>query len=120
MKLELDVYKELAMSNDSFDDGVREQAFYNYLNRINNNLPENSFQDWLDAEREQKIYEKIKEEAYYHYLNYGDYSLMNWLIAKNEINQRLQFLAFYLHESNINKSPIDNWVEAQNLYIEKF
>ncbi|EKE03163.1 MAG: hypothetical protein ACD_20C00238G0003 [uncultured bacterium] len=108
------------MSDSVFEDQVREKAYYNYLSRVNQGLPGDANQDWYNAEREQKIEEKIKEEAYYHYLTYGDYPLLNWLVARTEITERLQFLAFYMHEANINKSPIENWIDAQNLYIEKF
>jgi len=68
----------------------------------------------------QKIKEKIKEEAYYHYLQHGDCPLWNWVTAEQEIQERLQFLAFYLHETDINRSPLENWVEAEKLYAQKF
>jgi len=103
-----------------FWDKVRERAYFKHLDKINNNLPDNPFADWVDAEREQKIEESIEIEAYLHFLSNGDYPLFNWLIAKNEIMQRLQFLAFYLHESNMNRSPMENWVDAQNLYLANF
>ena len=68
----------------------------------------------------QKIREKIKEEAYMHYLQHGDYPFWNWVTAEQEIQERLQFLAFYLHETNIDRSPLENWVEAEKLYAEQF
>ncbi len=119
--LRLLIYKGVeAMYDGDFWNKVREKAYYKYLDRINQGLPGNSEQDWVNAEIEQKIEEKINEEAYYHYLNYGDYPLLNWLVSKREITERLQFLAFYLHEADINKSPLENWSEAQKLYIEQF
>lgn len=105
---------------DNFWDKVRERAYFNYLNRINACLCGNSVQDWINAEREQKIEEKINNEAYLHYLNNGGDSFKNWITARNEIMYRLNFLAFYLHESDINKSPVENWIEAQKIYLEKF
>jgi hypothetical protein len=65
-----------------------------YLSRISDNLPLNPEQDWVDAELDVRIEAKVKQEAYLHYLNHGDYPLLNWLTAKEEINQRINFLAF--------------------------
>lgn len=108
------------MSENDFWKGVQEKAYYNYINRINNNIPGSEYQDWTGAEREQRIEEKIREEAYLHYLGNGNNSLQNWINAKNEIMYRLQFLAFYLHESNMKKSALENWIDAEDLYLSKF
>jgi len=106
--------------NNGMRDGIAEKAYFHYLKRVQNNIEPDEKQDWEDAEREQNIEDKIKEEAYFHYLKYGDYPLLNWLMAKNEIYQRIQFLAFYLHEADINKSPTENWKEAEKLYLKEF
>ncbi|MCK7470125.1 MAG: hypothetical protein MZU95_04465 [Desulfomicrobium escambiense] len=58
---------------DNFWDNVQEKAYLNYLNRVNNHLYGDDSQDWINAEREQRIEERIKEEAYLHYLSNGDY-----------------------------------------------
>ncbi|MEI7475444.1 MAG: hypothetical protein WCK67_11775 [bacterium] len=104
----------------SFYENVSKNAYYNYLNRIQNNLPVNSFDDWISAEKNQIIIERIKEEAFLHSKVYGEDDLINWITAEKEINERLRFLAYYLHESNINKSAVDNWKEAEKVYIEQF
>ena len=114
------IIRRRGMDNNGFWDNVRNKAYFLYLNRMNNNIPGNAEQDWNDAAREERIEEKIKEEAYYHYLQNGDYPLLNWQTAKNEITYRLNFLAFYLHEANLNKTPIENWVEAEKLYLSQF
>ena len=105
---------------DNFWDKVRERAYYKYLNRLQNNLPGNDFQDWTDAEIEQKVEQRIEEEAYLHFLSNGDYPLLNWIVARQEIMFRLEFLAFNLHEANIDRSPLENWSEAQKIYVENF
>ena len=106
--------------DNEFWDNVRERAYFLYLNRLNSNISGNAEQDWNDAIREEKINQKIKDEAYFHYLKNGDYPFFNWSTAKNEIMYRINFLAYYLHQSNINKTPVENWKEAENLYLEKY
>ena len=87
---------------------------------MNKGIPGNDRQDWENAELDFLVEERIKEEAFLHYLMYGTDSESNWFEANKEMNYRLNLLAFYLHESNINRSPVENWKEAQRLYIEKF
>lgn len=108
------------MDYNKFLDKVRDRAYYKYLHRKYNNLPGNPVIDWIDAEREEIIEEKIREEAFMHYLGHGDDPIGNYISAKQEIEDRLKFLAFYMHERNIGKTPIENWVEAQKLYVDKF
>ena len=107
------------MSED-FWDKIQKKAYFKYLNKKSCSMPENSFEDWNEAVKEEPMEDKIAEEAYFHYLKGFDDPLQNWVEAKNEVIDRIRFLAFYLHESNINKSPIENWVEAQKIYIENF
>lgn len=105
---------------ENFWDMVRERAYYKHLERLNHNMPDNPVQDWDDAVREQSIEERIKEEAYLHYLNYGNDPYKNWISASKEIRERLNLLAFSLHEIDYSKSPIENWINAQRLYLDKF
>lgn len=105
---------------DNFWNRVQTRAYYKYLNRKIFNLPENSLEDWCDAEREESLENKIAEEAYFNYTKGYKDSDLNWMFAKNDVMGRLEFLAFYLHERDINKSPLENWVEAQKIYIENF
>ncbi len=64
---------------------------------------------------------KIEEEAYLLSMRNGYKDpLQNWDEAKNDVMDRIRFIAYYLHESNINKSALDNWVDAEKIYIENF
>lgn len=107
------------MSYD-YEQKIKEKAYYNYLNRTRLNYQGNAYTDWIDAEIDQHIEDKIRDEAYLHYLGSNNYPLSNWDIAQREILERINFLAFYLHESNINRKPLDNWIEAKKLYVSKF
>lgn len=102
---------------ENFWDKVRERAYFKHLNNNENDCAE---KDWADAYREQVIEEKIREEAFLHSLNNGKNELNNWMAAEREIMERLKFLAFYNHENDINKSPIENWIEAQEIYVKNF
>lgn len=106
--------------NNNFWEKVAEHAYFNFLNREQANAPGNPDQDWDIGYREEGIEERIREEAYLHYLNGNNNPVDNWINAKNEIIDRLNFLAFYKHESNINTPPLENWIEAQRLYLSKF
>ena len=106
--------------SDSFWDKVQKRAYFNYLNRKNSNMPEDSYQDWIDAMDDEIIDSKIAEDAYYHYIKGSTDPVSNWEIAKGEIMDRIRFLAFYLHVSDINKSPVENWVNAKKMYIIQF
>lgn len=108
------------MADINFWDRVRDRAYFKHLDRANRNIPDNPGQDWDEAIREQSVDERIREEAFLHYLNHGGDPFHNWLTAYHEIMERLQFLAFNLHESDMNKSPTENWVNAQKLYLDKF
>lgn len=105
---------------DNFWDKVRERAYFKYIARKSLNIPDDAIEDWNQAFREQVIDERINEEAYYHYLNGCPDPDVNWHEAYREINERISFLAFYQHEANMNKSSMDNWVDAQNIYISNF
>lgn len=68
-----------------------------------------------------RLNKKIEEEAFLHSKKNGwKDDLQNWEEAKNDVMDRIRFIAYYLHESNIDKSPLDNWVEAEKIYIENF
>lgn len=105
---------------DNFWDKVRERAYFKYLARKSMNIPDDSIEDWKQAFREQVIDERINEEAYYHYLNGCPDPDVNWAEAYREINERIGFIAFHQHESNINKSSLENWVHAQQIYVSNF
>lgn len=108
------------MCNESFYNKVRTRAYFKYLDRINNNLSGDGFSDWVNAETEEIIEERIREEAFLHSLGNGKDALTNFLEAKQEIKERIQFLAFYMHEANINRSALQNWSDAQKLYVDKY
>jgi len=100
----------------SFWDKVQKRAYYKYLNKKQYNLPDNSYENWTEAAKE----EKIAEEAYFNYTKGYDDSDLNWEFAKNDVLDRIRFLAFYAHEKNIDKSSEENWQEAQKIYVENF
>ena len=103
-----------------FWDKVRERAYYNYLARKSVHVPDDALEDWDQAFREQVIEDRINEEAYYHYLHGCPDPDINWKDAYKEINERISFLAFYQHTSNLNKSPLENWVDAQKIFVHNF
>lgn len=106
--------------SENFWDRVKKRAYFKYIDRKNSNIADNSFQDWVEALREETLENKIEEEAYLRFMaGYKD-PVLNWEFAKNDVIDRLRFLAFYIHEKDINKSSFENWIEAQNLYIENF
>lgn len=105
---------------NNFWDKVCERAYFKYNDRRQANAYDDPFEDWDEAFREQSIEEKVAEEAYYHYLNGCSNDIFNWEDAKREIYERLSFIAYYQHESNMNKPPIENWVNAQKIYIYNF
>ena len=104
----------------NFWDKTRERAYFKYIARKALNIPDDAVEDWNQAFREQVIEERINEEAYFHYLNGCPDPDVNWLEAYREINERIAFLAFHQHVSNLNKSSIENWVNAQKIYIKDF
>ncbi|MBD3256746.1 MAG: hypothetical protein GF383_16750 [Candidatus Lokiarchaeota archaeon] len=106
--------------NENFWDRVQKRAYFRYLDRKKNNLPGDSLEDWSEATREEALENKIEEEAYLRFAEGYNDPVLNWESAKNDVMDRLRFLAFYMHESDINKSALQNWIEAQKLYIEKF
>jgi len=103
-----------------FWEKVRERAYFNYLARKSMNILDDSLGDWDQSFREQIIEDRINEEAYYHYLSGSPDPDMNWQEAYREINERINFLAFYQHTSNLNKTPLENWVDAQKIFIYNF
>jgi len=106
--------------SENFWDNVRQNAYLKYLDKLNKNVVNNSSDNWDEAFREQSLHERIAEEAYLHYKSGSPYDEINWSDAEREIYQRLCFLAFYLHEANISRSAIDNWVTAQRIYLNNF
>ena len=105
---------------ENFWDRVQKRAYFKYLNRKQNDFPDNSYADWVEAAREESLENKVEEEAYFKYTKGFNDSFMNWEYAKQDVINRIRFLAFYLHENNINRPSLENWVEAQKIYIEKF
>jgi len=103
-----------------FFDRVKDRAYFKYLDRKRYSIPDNPVQDWDDAIREQSIDERIRDEAYLHSLNDGNNPQENWNTACHEIMERLNLLAFSLHEADYDKSPAENWINAQKLYLDKF
>jgi len=106
--------------SENFWDRVQKRAYFHYLNRINNNIPGNSIEDWNEAQREEALENKIEEEAYLKYMAGYQDSESNWEHAKYDVMERLRFLAFYMHEKDINKSALENWIDAQKVYITNF
>jgi len=105
---------------ENYWDRVRNRAYNKYLHRKNHNLQDFPEQDWIEAELEEQIQDKINEEAFLHYKNNGGNPLHNWLTAELEIMQRIQFLAYYMHEREYNKPAYENWLNAEKLYLSKF
>ena len=106
--------------NENFWDKVQKRAYFEYLDSKSHNLPDDSFKNWVEAIREETLEDKIEEEAYMNYARGYNNPVQNWEYAKRDVQDRLKFLAFYLHEKNINKSSLENWVEAQRVYTENF
>ena len=106
--------------NKNFYEKVKERAYLKHLDKEHSHIYSSMKEDWEESEREEGIIERVKEEAYYSYLKYGDNPEANWNHAEKNIRERLQFLAFYMHESNIDRSPIENWVDAQKVYLANF
>lgn len=106
--------------SERFWDNVQKRAYYKYLNKMNSHLPEDGNEDWSESMNEETMDCKIAEEAYYNHLRGGGNPTENWEIAKSDIMDRIRFLAFYMHERDINKSPTENWMNAMKLYISKF
>jgi hypothetical protein len=104
----------------NFWDRVRERAYLNYLDRTKSNAGGDDLKDWEDAKLDEMLEEKIEHEAYLNYLRYGDNPDYNWEHAKRNVLDRVSFLAFHIHEKNYNQKPIDNWKEAEKIYIENF
>ena len=103
-----------------FWDRVRNRAYHKYLHRISEHLPGDAIQDWLNAELEEMMEDKIRQEAFLHYLRYGYDEYSNYIDAKKDVMGRIQFIAFYLHENDYNKTPTENWAKAQKLYVHEF
>lgn len=76
---------------------------------------------WNKPNFDELINKRIEEEAFLHYKqNEHNDTLKNWVEAQGEIVDRIRFIAYYLHMSDINKSPSENWTEAQKIYIQNF
>lgn len=70
---------------------------------------------------EEIIHKRIEEEAFFHYKSKENTdALQNWGEAQQEITDRIRFIAFYLHLKDIDRSPMENWLEAEKIYIENF
>lgn len=105
----------MPMNTDLYKN-ITERAYFKYLEH-----PEfDSLKNWADATREELLEEKIQEEAYLLHLHTHGNDTADYLHAKEVVNQRLKLLAYYLHEREYNKKPLENWVKAQNMYINNF
>jgi len=105
---------------ENFLDKVRERAYFKYKARTSLNIPDDALEDWGEAFLEQIIEEKIAEEAYFNYLQGYKNQDLNWEFAKRDITDRIRFLAFYQHLSDMNKTPQENWITAQKIYVNNF
>lgn len=95
---------------------IEERAYFKHLEHPELDMQRN----WNDALREELLEDKIREEAYLiHQRSHGD-PVADYLHAKDLVNQRLSLLAYYLHEREYNKKPQENWINAQNMYINNF
>ena len=103
------------MSTDIYKN-ITERAYFKHLEH-----PEfDSLKNWADATREELIEQKIRDEAYLlHMRTHGD-AAADYLQAKEFVNQRLNLLAYYIHEREYNKKPQENWINAENMYIDNF
>ena len=104
----------------NFWDKVRERAYMNYLNRVKTYTEGDDIKDWEGAKLDEMLEEKIAHEAYLNYLRYGGDPDHNWELAKQNVLERVSFLAFYIHEKKYDQRPVDNWKEAEKIYIENF
>ncbi|MEI8377844.1 MAG: hypothetical protein WCF95_04810 [bacterium] len=95
---------------------IAERAYFKHLEH-----PEfDSLHNWSAATREELLEEKIKQEAYLLHMRTHADSISDYLQAKEFVNQRLNLLAYYLHERAYNTKPQENWINAQNMYINNF
>lgn len=100
----------------NFYENVKNRAYYKSIE----NPYSNSFDNWLEAELDEKIEQKIIEEAYLKFLSHKGDDLGNYFAARNDIEERLRILAYYIHERNYNEKPRDAWIDAEKLYVDNF
>lgn len=110
----------MAEKISDFWDKVRERAYFKYEYKESIHLRNDSNKNWEEAFTEEVVEEKTAKEAYFNYKKGYTDPIRNWEHAKKDINERISFLAFYQHESDINKSSEENWVLAQKIYAENF
>ena len=105
----------MLMNTDLYKN-ISERAYFKHIEHP----AFDALKNWSEASREELIEEKTREEAYIlHLRTHGD-ATADYLQAKEFVNQRLRLLAYYLHEREYNKKPQENWVNAQNMYINNF
>lgn len=103
------------MSTDLYKN-ITERAYFKHLEH-----PEfDSQKNWADATREELIEQKIRDEAYLLHMRTNGDATADYLQAKKFVDQRLNLLAYYLHEREYDKKPQENWINAENMYIENF
>ena len=105
---------------ENFFDKVRERAYFKHVDKEACSVPDDACQNWDEAYVEEIIEEKTAEEAFIKYTHGYTDPIKNWEYAKRDIHERISFLAYYQHESDINKSPEENWHIAQKIYAENF
>jgi len=103
------------MSTDIYKN-ISDRAYFKHIEH-----PEfDSQRNWADATREELIEQKIRDEAYLLHMHTNGDAAADYLQAKEFVNQRLKLLAYYLHEREYSKKPQENWINAENMYIENF
>ncbi len=95
---------------------ISDRAYFNYTR----NPYIDPISNWDSARREELLEEKIKQEAYLIHQRTGADAASDYQKAKQYVNERLNLLAYYIHERNYNQKPVDCWKQAQEMYINNF
>lgn len=99
---------------------VADRAYFKHIEHEQNHIFDDIVENWAEAIREELLEDKIKEEAYMLHERFHGDPTEDYKHAKEIIEDRLKFLAYHIHEREYNNKPIDNWVKAQQMYIDNF
>jgi len=95
---------------------ISDRAYFKYVSDPNTN----PICNWDTARREELLEQKIQEEAFLlHQRTHGD-AVSDYIKAKEMVQDRIKFLAYYVHEHNYSNKPLDSWVKAEELYLNNF
>lgn len=96
---------------------ISDRAYFKYLSHPDFESP---IKDWDEAAIDERLEEKIREEAYLlHNRTHGD-ATSDYIQARDMVNDRIKFLAYYIHEQNYSQKPLECWLQAKNMYINNF